>query len=201
MIIKNPDLIKDQGWVWFVVLKNNTALLKSQSCSGSNSFNFIQSERFVENNSFNCYLSNAKSYGQLMDYNNESEDSVLTKRKLVVEINTLKKSLSDLQIEKEDLNMQLLQQFKELKRTQKNLNKDFHKGLEEMMFILSRKVRLPLTNILGLANLLTNVDNSNDENLAYIELLKASAKDLDNITKELGSFIYELNHKKETTSK
>ena len=42
-----------------------------------------------ENNSFNCYLSNAKSYGQLMDYNNESEDSVLTKRKLVVEINTL----------------------------------------------------------------------------------------------------------------
>ena len=154
-----------------------------------------------ENNSFNCYLSNAKSYGQLMDYNNESEDSVLTKRKLVVEIKTLKKSLSDLQIEKQDLNMQLLQQFKELKRTQKNLNKDFHKGLEEMMFILSRKVRLPLTNILGLANLLTNVDNSNDENLAYIELLKASAKDLDNITKELGSFIYELNHKKETTSK
>ena len=154
-----------------------------------------------ENNSFNCYLSNDKSYGQLMDYNNESEDSVLTKRKLVVEINTLKKSLSDLQIEKEDLNMQLLQQFKELKRTQKNLNKDFHKGLEEMMFILSHKVRLPLTNILDLANLLTNVDNSNDENLAYIELLKASAKDLDNITKELGSFIYELNHKKETTSK
>ncbi len=46
-----------------------------------------------ENNSFNCYLSNAKSYGLLMDYNNESEDSVLTKRKLVVEINTLKKSL------------------------------------------------------------------------------------------------------------
>ncbi len=154
-----------------------------------------------ENNSFNCYLSNDKSYGQLMDYNNESEDSVLTKRKLVVEINTLKKSLSDLQIEKEDLNMQLLQQFKELKRTQKNLNKDFHKGLEEMMFILSHKVRLPLTNILDLANLLTNVDNSNDENLAYIELLKASAKDLDNITKELGSFIYELNHKKETNSK
>ena len=154
-----------------------------------------------ENNSFNCYLSNDKSYGQLMDYNNESEDSVLTKRKLVVEINTLKKSLSDLQIEKEDLNMQLLQQLIELKRSQKNLNKDFHKGLEEMMFILSHKVRLPLTNILGLANLLTNVDNSNDENLAYIELLKASAKDLDNITKELGSFIYELNHKKETTSK
>lgn len=53
-----------------------------------------------ENNSFNCYLSNAKSYGLLKDYNNESEDSVLTKRKLVVEINTLKKSLSDLQIEK-----------------------------------------------------------------------------------------------------
>ena len=72
-----------------------------------------------ENNSFNCYLSNAKSYGQLMDYNNESEDSVLTKRKLVVEINTLKKSLSDLQIEKEDLNMQLLQQFKELKKNSK----------------------------------------------------------------------------------
>nr|WP_315230595.1 hypothetical protein [uncultured Flavobacterium sp.] len=66
-----------------------------------------------------------------------------------------------------------------------------------MMFILSHKVRLPLINILGLANLLTNVANSNDENLEYIELIKASAKDLDNITKELGSFIYELNHKKQ----
>nr|WP_315145999.1 hypothetical protein [uncultured Flavobacterium sp.] len=48
-----------------------------------------------------------------------------------------------------------------------------------------------------MANLLTNVANSNDENLEYIELIKASAKDLDNITKELGSFIYELNHKKQ----
>ena len=154
-----------------------------------------------ENNSFNCYLSNTKSYSQVVESNNEPENTFQTRRKLVVEINSLKKSLSDLQIEKEDLNMQLLQQFKEVKRTQKNLNKDFHKGLEEMMFILSHKVRLPLTNILGLVNLLTNVDNSNDENLAYIELLKASAKDLDNITKELGSFIYELNPKKETTSK
>jgi len=63
-----------------------------------------------------------------MDYNNESEDSVLTKRKLVVEINTLKKSLSDLQIEKEDLNMQLLQQFKELKELKKTLIKTFIKG-------------------------------------------------------------------------
>jgi signal transduction histidine kinase len=149
-----------------------------------------------ENNSFNCYLSNTKSYSQLVESNNESENTFQTRRKLVVEINSLKKSLSDLQIEKEDLNIQLLQQFKELKRSQKNLNKDLHKGLSEMMFILSHKVRLPLTNILGLANLLTNVENSNDENLAYIELIKVSAKDLDRITKELGSFIYELNHKK-----
>lgn len=70
-----------------------------------------------------------------------------------------------------------------------------------MMLILSHKVRLPLTNILGLANLLTNVDNSNDENLTYIELIKASAKDLDTITKEFGSLIYRLNQKKETSSK
>lgn len=96
--------------------------------------------------------------------------------------------------------MQLLQQFKVVKRPKEKLNKDFYKGLEKMMFILSHKVRLPLTNILGLANLLTNVDNSNDKNLTYIELIKASDKDLDTITKEFGSLIYKLNQKKGTTS-
>lgn len=45
-----------------------------------------------ENNSFNCCLSNTKSYRQFIDCDNESEDSVLTKTKLVIEINTFKKN-------------------------------------------------------------------------------------------------------------
>ncbi|MCZ8229119.1 histidine kinase dimerization/phospho-acceptor domain-containing protein [Flavobacterium sp.] len=119
-----------------------------------------------------------------------------TKKKLTSEINDLKKSLIDLQIEKEDLSIQVLQQFKELKGSEKSLKSDIHKGLEEIMFTISHKVRLPLTNILGLANLLTIIGNTNEENLEFIELIKDSARDLDKITKELSSFIYELNHKK-----
>uniref|UniRef100_UPI002625B706 histidine kinase dimerization/phospho-acceptor domain-containing protein n=1 Tax=Flavobacterium sp. TaxID=239 RepID=UPI002625B706 len=147
-------------------------------------------------NSFNCYLSNPKNYKQIIALDSEVDTYINTKKKLTSEINDLKKSLIDLQIEKEDLSIQVLQQFKELKGSEKSLKSDIHKGLEEIMFTISHKVRLPLTNILGLANLLTIIGNTNEENLEFIELIKDSARDLDKITKELSSFIYELNHKK-----
>lgn len=153
-----------------------------------------------EINSFNCYLSNPKNYKQIVALDSEMDTFINTKKKLTSEIHDLRKSLTDLQIEKEDLSLQLLQQFKELKRSEKTLKKDIHKGLEEIMFTISHKVRLPLTNILGLANLLTTIGNSHEENLEFIELIKDSAKDLDKITKELCSFIYELDHKKENHS-
>ncbi|MFY8112195.1 MAG: histidine kinase dimerization/phospho-acceptor domain-containing protein [Flavobacterium sp.] len=149
-----------------------------------------------EINSFNCYLSNPKNYKQIIALDSEVDTYINTKKKLTSEINDLKKSLIDLQIEKEDLSIQVLQQFKELKGSEKSLKSDIHKGLEEIMFTISHKVRLPLTNILGLANLLTIIGNTNEENLEFIELIKDSARDLDKITKELSSFIYELNHKK-----
>ncbi|OAZ04993.1 histidine kinase dimerization/phospho-acceptor domain-containing protein [Flavobacterium succinicans] len=149
-----------------------------------------------EINSFNCYLSNPKNYKQIIALDSEVDTYINTKKKLTSEINDLKKSLIDLQIEKEDLSIQVLHQFKELKSSEKVLKNDIHKGLEEIMFTISHKVRLPLTNILGLANLLTIIGNTNEENLEFIELIKDSARDLDKITKELSSFIYELNHKK-----
>lgn len=149
-----------------------------------------------EINSFNCYLSNPKNYKQIIALDSEVDTYINTKKKLTSEINDLKKSLIDLQIEKEHLSIQVLHQFKELKSSEKGLKNDIHKGLEEIMFTISHKVRLPLTNILGLANLLTIIGNTNEENLEFIELIKDSARDLDKITKELSSFIYELNHKK-----
>lgn len=153
-----------------------------------------------ESNSFKCYLSNPKNSTQYPEVLENDYNSINTKKKLISEINELRKSLVDLQIEKEDLSLQLLQQFKELKRSERTLKKDIHKGLEEIMFVISHKVRLPLTNILGLANLLTNITNTNEENLEFIELIKESAKDLDKITKELGAFIYELDHNKNNHS-
>nr|WP_315155601.1 histidine kinase dimerization/phospho-acceptor domain-containing protein [uncultured Flavobacterium sp.] len=150
-----------------------------------------------EINSLNCYLSNPKYYKQIIELDSEMDAFIKTKKKLTSEINDLRKSLADLQIEKEDLSLQLLQQLKDLKRSEKTLKNDFHKGLEEIMFTISHKVRLPLTNILGLANLLTILGNSNEENLEFIALIKDSAKDLDKITKELSTFIFELDHKEE----
>ncbi|TAF62712.1 MAG: sensor histidine kinase [Flavobacterium sp.] len=149
-----------------------------------------------ENNNFYCNLSNEESYKQSIAFDNSPDNPFKKNQKVTKEIEILKKSLLDLQSEKEDLNILLLDKLKELKRSQKNLNREIHKELSKIMSILSHKVRLPLTNILGLANLLTNVANSDNENLEYIELIKISANDLDIITKEFGYYIYDLNYKK-----
>jgi signal transduction histidine kinase len=152
-------------------------------------------ENKKEINSFNYYLSNPKNQEQSIIADNETDTYINTEKKLTSEINDLKKSLLDLQIEKEDLSIQVLHLFTELKDSKELLKSDIHKALEVIMFTISHKVRLPLTNILGLANLLTIIGNTNEENLEFIALIKDSAKDLDKITKELSSFIYELNHK------
>lgn len=152
-------------------------------------------ENKKEINSFNYYSPNPKKQKQNIITDNEIDTYIDTEKKHTSEINDLRKSLLDLQIEKEDLSVQVLHQFTELKDSEELLKSDIHKALEVIMFTISHKVRLPLTNILGLANLLTIIGNTNEENLEFITLIKDSAKDLDKITKELSSFIYELNHK------
>lgn len=67
------------------------------------------------------------------------------------------------------------------------------KSLEEMLFMTSHQVRQPIVNLLGLANQLEDPTNSNDEMMKIISYIKESVTSLDSYTKELTSYICEVN--------
>jgi len=69
--------------------------------------------------------------------------------------------------------------------------KEHIKSLEKMMFITSHRVRQPLTNIIGLTELLNNIKLSQSDLTHIANNMKESIEDLDSFTKELSQFIYE----------
>lgn len=70
--------------------------------------------------------------------------------------------------------------------------KKFILGLEEMIFMTSHKVRQPVSNILGLSDLLEDDSLSQLDLKEICDFMKESAITLDEFTKELTHFIYEL---------
>ncbi|MBC7845242.1 MAG: PAS domain S-box protein [Flavobacterium sp.] len=75
------------------------------------------------------------------------------------------------------------------------------KSLEEMIFMTSHQVRLPIVNLLGLANQLEDATNSKEEVIKIIACIKESATALDKFTKELTSYMSSVNNKeKEKTT-
>ncbi|SHG26065.1 PAS domain S-box-containing protein [Flavobacterium fluvii] len=76
------------------------------------------------------------------------------------------------------------------------------KSLEEMLFMTSHQVRLPIVNILGLAIQLEDSTNSNEDTTQIVACIKESAISLDKITKELTAYISGVKGKeKEKTEK
>lgn len=72
------------------------------------------------------------------------------------------------------------------------------KSLEEMIFMTSHQVRLPIANLFGLSSQLEDTANSKEETMKIIDCIKESVTCLDKYTKELTTFIYEVNkHEKE----
>lgn len=61
--------------------------------------------------------------------------------------------------------------------------------LEEMMFIVSHKVRQPVAHILGVASLLDGQQQPGETEL-MVEYIKQSAASLDSMTKELSDYIH-----------
>ncbi len=70
--------------------------------------------------------------------------------------------------------------------------KEYIKGLEEMIFMTSHKVRQPVAHILGISILLNDSVNSQEDLNKMVGYMKESALSLDAFTKELTSFIKNL---------
>lgn len=75
------------------------------------------------------------------------------------------------------------------KKNKDKYQKENIEWLEEMMFIVSHKIRQPVASILGISNLLDNTNNSPADLKKMIAFMKQSALSLDNFTKELSTFI------------
>ena len=97
--------------------------------------------------------------------------------------------------EKEKRAKELLIINQELSSTKVNLKK-YILGLEEMIAMTSHKVRQPIANILGLADVLHQSSNSPLELKQIIIYIKQSALKLDVFTKELTVYMVNLHQKK-----
>ena len=69
--------------------------------------------------------------------------------------------------------------------------KQYTNRMEEMIFITSHKVRQPVTQILGITNLLNCSDSSKKELTKMCGFIKQSALSLDEFTKELTLFMHD----------
>ena len=72
------------------------------------------------------------------------------------------------------------------------------RGLEEMMFMISHRVRQPICNIMGVASTLHKLTNSPEELLRSVTYIEAATQKLDILTRELTAFISDLEKKGKT---
>lgn len=69
--------------------------------------------------------------------------------------------------------------------------KAFIAGLRQMMFMTSQRVRQPISNIIGVINLIENSKLSAEELREFVGWMKESAQSLDTFMRELIDFIHE----------
>ena len=78
--------------------------------------------------------------------------------------------------------------------------KEYVKNLEKMLFMVSHEVRHPVSQILGIVQILQDYSNVDEECKEFISSLKVSAEDLDIFIKRLSSFMHELRPESEISS-
>ena len=84
------------------------------------------------------------------------------------------------------LSMDITEQKKAAQAKEAHIN-----VLEEMIFMISHKVRQPVAHILGFSDVLKNMNLTNEELLKIATYMKQSIHTLDDFTKELTTFIHE----------
>ncbi len=94
--------------------------------------------------------------------------------------------------EKEKRAEEFIEQTLELSHSQNSLVL-YLKGLEDMMFLTSHKVRQPIANILGITDQLENNTHTKEEMKEIIIYLRQSALALDVYTNELTALMGDLN--------
>lgn len=96
--------------------------------------------------------------------------------------------------EKEDRATELIAINADLKKAEK-YQKQYIKGLEKMMYLISHRVRQPISQIVGISNLLQSPQNSDEEVKQMVKHVRTSASRLDSFTRDLTNLIEKLSYK------
>ena len=101
-----------------------------------------------------------------------------------------KKTITAHDATKKEIAKELKQAQKEIEKAAK-IQKIYERGLREMMFIISHKIRQPIAKIMGLSLLLEDgIENSEDVQQIVV-YMKESSKLLDVFTRELTAFVHQ----------
>ncbi len=98
--------------------------------------------------------------------------------------------------EKEKRAAEQLVMYNNLKKAEEFQEQYIH-GLEEMMFMISHKIRQPVAHILGLSNMIGESINSEEVMTQLIGYIKKSALSLDAFTKQMTAIVNKLVKKKQ----
>lgn len=108
-----------------------------------------------------------------------------------------KKSITAHNENKKEIAKQLKLAQKEIVKATK-IQKIYERGLREMMFIISHKIRQPIAKIMGLSLLLEDGLENPEDVHQIVTYMKESSKLLDVFTRELTAFVHQQeNIKKE----
>jgi signal transduction histidine kinase len=150
----------------------------------------------IDNQKLACQIDeNEKCITELKNVNKELMFHYQRNKKCHDELTIAHKDLLSQNKEKEKQGVVLFKKNKELKNAQENQT-GYIEGLESILFMTSHRMRQPVTNILGLSNLLDDYKNSNNELKVSIEFIKQSALMLDVYTQELTSYTNSLKKEK-----
>jgi PAS domain S-box-containing protein len=136
-----------------------------------------------------------KRAAELVIANEELSYQNVEKEKRAAELIIANMELAILLGEKEKGRNKLKLAFLDLKKSEQFL-KHYIEGLEVMMFMISHRLRQPIANLLGIASQLTNAINSPEELKTLVDYMKESAISLDLYTRELSTYIVDLDQKR-----
>lgn len=136
---------------------------------------------------------------ELILANKELQFQNSEKEKLAAELILANKELKFQNSEKETHSAELTAINYEL-RNAEMYQKEYIKGLEEIIHIISHKVRSPICQILGISNLMSRT-NSKTELNTINGFIKNSAYSLDFMTKELCRLLFRLKNRSSLITK
>lgn len=133
---------------------------------------------------------------QLIAANQEIALEKSEKHEIATELLQAKQEIAFVKEEKEKMENELVISQDDLAKAESTIQ-DHVEGLEEIMFMTSHKVRQPIANILGLANILDHFIKSPATIKKMVEYIKQSTLTLDGFTKELSLLVDRLKKKKQ----